>query len=268
MDIPVPAWSITPERQVVAGVIFAAVLVAALVYAVRAARASRQAYPLYIMLASGAIAFGEPFVDLLGHCAFPEIGATPWVHVFGRIVGLYMAPVYFFYFGTNILITLRMIQSGVTVRRWWQWYAVAVAFALVFEPLPILNGWWVYYGANQPLKFFGLPIWWGFANSAAWLVVGAVLHLLISRRILSGAGLLAIFPLLPVIYMGAHTMMAFPLYVAINGSHSVVVTNLAQLVTIALSLTAIWVCGRLVTVDGPSSGSSGERTAVPAAAAS
>jgi hypothetical protein len=264
VDVPVPAWSISSERQWVAGVIFAAVLVAALVYAVRCARQERRPYPVYVMLAAGAIVFGEPFVDVLGHCAFPEIGATPWVHAFGRIVGLYMAPVYFFYFGTGILVTMRMIAARVTVRRWWRWYAAAVAFALVFEPLPILNGWWTYYGPNQPLKFFGLPLWWAFANTAAWLVVGAIFHTLLSRRLLTGAGTLAILPLLPVVYMGAHTMLAFPLYVALNSSDSVLVTNLAQLVTIGLSVAAVWMCGRLVAVDGARVETSAPRPAVPA----
>lgn len=246
MNIQAPEWSISPTRQLVAGIIFAVVLVVALTYAVRTARRLRQPYPLYIMLAAGLLALGEPFVDVLGHCAFPEIGATPWVHVFGRVVGVYMAPVYFFYFGVGILVTVRMLASGVSVRRWWQWYAGAVAFALVFEPLPILNGWWTYYGANQPVKFFGLPIWWAFANTAGWLVTGAVIHLLISRRVLSGAGTLAVFPLLPVVFMGAHTMLAFPVYVALNSTDSLLVVNLVQLGTIALSLAAVWICGRLV----------------------
>lgn len=249
MDIPVPQWSISPDRQLIAGVIFAAVLVAALVYAVRAARRTRQPYPVYIVLASGSIVFGEPFVDVLGHCAFPEQGATPYVHAFGRAVGLYMAPVYFFYFGFGILMTLRLIQGGVTVRRWWRWYAGTVAFGLLFEPLPILDGWWTYYGPNQPLKFFGLPIWWGVANTAAWLVTGTILHVLLSRRLLSGPGTLAIVPLLPLIYMGSHTMMAFPVYVALNSTDSLVVTNLAQLVTIVAAVAAVWVCGRSVAVD-------------------
>lgn len=249
MDIPVPQWSISPDRQLIAGLIFAAVLVAALVYAVRAARQARQPYPVYIVLASGSIVFGEPFVDVLGHCAFPEQGATPYVHAFGRAVGLYMAPVYFFYFGVGILVTLRLIQGGVTVRRWWRWYAGTVAFGLLFEPLPILNGWWTYYGPNQPLKFFGLPIWWGVANTAAWLVTGTILYVLLSRRLLAGIGTLAVIPLLPLIYMGSHTMMAFPIYVALNSSDSVVVTNLAQLATIAAAIAAVWACGRLVAVD-------------------
>jgi hypothetical protein len=250
VNIPAPEWSISPARQLIAGIIFAAVLIAALVYAVRAARQVRQPYPVYIMLAAGLIVFGEPFVDVLGHCAFPEIGATPWVHVFGRVVGTYMAPVYFFYFGTGILITMRMIAAGVTTRRWWQWYAGAVAFALAFEPLPIRNGWWTYYGPNQPLKFFGLPIWWAFANTGGWLVAGAIMHVLISRRVLAGVGTLAIFPLMPVIFMGSHTMMAFPIYVALNSSDSTLVTNAVQLATIALSLAAVWASGRLVSSDG------------------
>jgi hypothetical protein len=249
-----------------AGIIFAAVLVAALVYAVRVARQVRRPYPVYIMLAAGLIALGEPFVDVLGHCAFPEIGATPWVHAFGRVVGLYMAPVYFFYFGVGILVTIRMIDSGVSARRWWQWYAATVAFGLLFEPLPILNGWWTYYGANQPLKFFGLPIWWAFANTAGWLVTGVIMHLLISRRVLAGAGMLAIFPLMPVIFMGAHTTLAFPIYVALNSSASLVVTNLAQLFTIALSLAAIWICGRLVSDSGGSTTPAQRTPARPEAA--
>jgi hypothetical protein len=247
VDIPVPEWAISPTRQIAAGVIFAVILLAALTYAIRAARQVGRPYPVYVMLAAGSIAVGEPFVDVLGHCAFPEIGATPWVHVFGRVVGLYMAPVYFFYFGPGILITMRLLANRVTERGWWRWYAGAVAFALVFEPLPILNRWWVYYGGNQPLKFFGLPIWWAFANTAAWLMVGALLHTLLRRGFLDGPRALAILPLLAVTYIGAHTTLAFPIYLALNSSDSRVVTNLGQLATIAVSLAAIWTCGRLLT---------------------
>jgi hypothetical protein len=251
MHIPAPQWGLDPTQQLVAGVIFAVALAAALVYAARVARQERAPYPLYVMLCAGLVAFGEPFVDVLGHCAFPEQGATPWIHAFDRVVGIYMAPVYFFYFGTFFLVTMRKIAAGVTTKGWWRWYGGMVALALAFEPIPINIGWWTYYGDNQPLMFFGLPIWWAFANTGGALVAGAILHMLLSRRILTGAGTLAIIPLAPVIFMGAHTMMAFPLYVALNSSDSLVVTNLAQLATIAVSLAGVWISGRLVAADAP-----------------
>ncbi|HEX4247583.1 MAG TPA: hypothetical protein VH008_06930 [Pseudonocardia sp.] len=250
---PVPDWGLSQGQQLAAGLVFGLASVVALVYSVRAARQVRQPYPVYVMLSAGLIVFGEPFVDVLGHFKFPELDVVPYLHAIGRTVPLYFAPAYFFYFGGFWLVTMRKVAAGVTTRSWWGWYAGAAAFALAVEPIPIHLGWWVYYGPNQPLMFFGLPIWWGFANSASALVAGAILQLLISRRILTGVATLAIFPLLPAVFMGADTMMALPLYVALNSTDSALVANIAQLVTIALSLAAVCVCGRLLVGDAPPS---------------
>jgi hypothetical protein len=241
---------LSAQRQLIVGLVFTIASTVALAYAIRAARQIRQPYPVYVVLAAAGIVFGEPFVDVLGHFAFPELGVTPYLHALGRTVPLYFAPAYFFYFGGGVLVTMRLIQKGVTGRGWWRWYAAATAFALAIEPPFIYFGAWTYYGPNQPLMFFGLPLWWGFANTASWLVTGSILHLLITRRVLTGAGTLAVLPLLPLIFIGADTMMTLPAYLAVNSSHSLLVTNAAQLVTIAVAVWAVWACGKLHLPDG------------------
>ncbi len=250
MDIPVPQWGLSAEHQLIVGLAFIAASTIALAYSVRATRQVRQPYPVYVVLAAGGIVFGEPFVDVLGHFAFPELGVTPYLHALGRTVPLYFAPAYFFYFGGGILFTMRLIQKGVTARQWWRWYAAATAFALAIEPPFIHLGAWTYYGPNQPLMFFGLPLWWGFANTASWLVTASILDLLITRRVLTRTGTLAVFPLLPLIFIGADTMMTLPAYLAVNSSHSLLVTNAAQLVTIAVAVWSVWACGKLHSPGG------------------
>lgn len=44
--------------------------------------------------------------------------------------------------------------------------------------------------------------------------------------------------LLQAVFMGADTMIAWPLYVALNSTISLLVTNIAQLATISLALAA------------------------------
>lgn len=246
MNIPPPSLHMSGGGQTLAGIGFGLLLLGGLVYALWVVREERKIYPLVVMAAGGLVCFVEPFVDILGHSMFPVGDVTSYISAFGRTIPLYMAPVYFFYFGLVTLLAVRSLERRAGMRRWWRAYAIGVTIALVFEPIPLHFEWWTYYGDNQPLKLLGLPIWWAFANTAASLTTGAVIHALLSRRILSGASTLGLVAVLPVTVAGTHTAAAFPTYVALNSTSHLLVTNAAQVLTCALSVGMVGVVGRLV----------------------
>jgi hypothetical protein len=251
MPIAPPIWHVSETVQLTAGLLFTAGLVLTLIYATRTATRDRDIYPYCLIAAGGLICFGEPFVDVLGHCMFPVQDVVPYIDTFGRQIPLYMAPVYFFYFGASFVWTFNALSRGVTTRQWWKRYAGLAAFGLCFEPIPIALGWWTYYGDNQPIRFINVPMWWGFANTAADIVTAAMLFHLVRRLGLTGRRSLILVPVMPVAFMGVHTMMAFPIYTALNSTPNTLITNAALVATIALAVGAIAVTGRLVADRGP-----------------
>ena len=245
MNYPIPHWTVSPTTQVVAGVVFGVFLIGGLAYAAWMARQERKAYPIIVMVGSGLMCFGEPFVDLMGQCMFPDVEVAPYVTAFGRVIPLYMAPVYSFYFGLVVLAVVRGLQRGIDMRRWWQLSACVAVIAIVVDETAIHFDLWRYFGENQPFRVINMPLWWAFGNTAPVLVVGVVLHVLLRRRILSGVSTLALVILVPTGAMGFHLIAAFPIYVALSASSSVLVTNLAQLLTIALAVTIVGIAGKL-----------------------
>lgn len=251
MHIDPPIWHVSATTQAIAGAIFGFGLLLTLIYAARTARRVRDVYPFALVLGGGLLCFGEPFVDVLGHCMFPVDDVAPYIDTFGRQIPLYMAPVYFFYFGASFVWTFNRLTRGVTMRKWWQGYAGLAAFGLCFEPIPIALGWWTYYGDNQPVRFVNVPMWWGFTNTAADIVTAALMFHLVRRLRLTGARSLVLVPLVPVAFLGVHTMMAFPIYTALNSTTNLVYTNAALVATIALAVGSIRVVGGLVADRGP-----------------
>ena len=250
MDIARPNWELSNGHELAANVIFGAIALMALAYAVRLARKERTRYPLYAMLGAGLCVFYEPINNVLGHCTYGEIGQVTGLHVFGRKIPTYINWVYLFYLSTPVLWIMGRIRAGVTARQWWRYYAVGVVLCTLFEPIPIHFDWWQYYGDNQALKIMGLPMWWWFANPMCLFVMAAVFHYL-RQHVISERLSPLLVPLWPMMLVAAHLPAGIPIYTALNSTSSTVVTTLATLLTIGLSFMMVWITGRLVVTEQP-----------------
>jgi hypothetical protein len=263
MDVSRPNWELSNGHEIVANVIFGAVALAALVYAIRLARTERKRYPLFAMLGAGLCVFYEPINNVLGHCTYGEVGQVTGLHAFGRKIPTFINWVYLFYLSAPILWLMGRIRAGVTVRQWWRYYAVGVVLCTSFELIPIHYKWWAYYGDNQGLRTLGFPMWWWFANPMCLFVMATVFHAL-RQRVISDRLSPMLVPLWPMMFLATHGPVAIPIYTALNSTSSTVVTTFATLLTIGLSLMMMWITGHLVATDQPTnSKDAGRRSPVP-----
>jgi hypothetical protein len=248
-----PVWHLDAGDQHASGLILGIGAVIGAVYVLRVARQERKVYPLYLLVGGVLTVFIEPFVDVLGHCAWPSLHMTQYVKTFGVSIPLEQAPTYVLYFAPAIVFLMRRLERGISMKTWWIYYAVGVGAALLFELEPVHRGWWRYYGANQPFDLWGLPLWWAWVNVSSTLLAGATFWVIVRKRLIEPRFQIAFVPLVTVVVTAFHTLAAMPVYTAINSSPHVAVTDLAALLTVGIAVLSVYVGGRLVTEqpDGP-----------------
>jgi len=141
--------------------------------------------------------------------------------------------------GLMIWVFDRLHNSRLSVAGWWKLAAFGAVAAALFEPPAIHFGLWLYFGDNEPLRFFGLPFWWAFANSAAIILMGLVCYSL-WHNVMDRKYTPALLLILPMSLFAIHTSLAAPVYLTINSSADPTLNNLAALGTAGLSVFALW----------------------------
>jgi hypothetical protein len=240
-----PNWRLSHGQQVTANTLFALATVLALAYVVHIARRDNKVWPLFLFLGAGLTVFYEPINNVLGHCTYPESHLLTWIQTFGRKIPVYIGFCYFFYFSAAVLWIMGRIEAGITSRQWWRYYAVGVVAATSFELIPIHLKWWLYYGSAQSPKVLGFPMWWWFANPECLFATATLLYFLRKHVVKEQLSVLLV-PLFPMAIFATHGAVAIPVFTALNSTTNRAVTTLASLLTIALALMVMWLCGKLV----------------------
>ena len=112
--------------------------------------------------------------------------------------------------------------------------------------MPGLNlGIYQYYG-DQPFKLFGFPLWMAMTNAVMPLLGGALLNLF--KDVLTGPRVLLAIPMMPMVTGMPQIAIGWPTWLALNSGGGPVVTHAAALISLGLSLTAVYLLGSRVCV--------------------
>jgi len=213
---------------------------AALALAVRQIVRGKGPVLLYCLAGGALAACFEPVVDVLGMCYLKEKDAIGTFTVLGRTVPLYICFVYPWYVGGLGYLAYRLFARGVTVRDLYVLWALDCVVDIALETPGILAGTYLYYG-NQPFDIWGFPLWWAFVNPVMPMLAGALIYKL-KPHLGTGWRLLGIVPLIPAADGMANAAAAWPMWISLNQTDvSYVWTYLAAIVTLGLSLFAVWI---------------------------
>jgi hypothetical protein len=247
MTLDRPIYGISEASQLAAEIAFGLITLLALGYCVWLARRERKIWPLMVFLSGAPMTLWEPMQNIVTHVAYPEIGQHTAFVIYGRPMPIYLVLVYMCYFGLAVPWLMKKLEGGLTVRQIMTIYAGTVVFAAAFEPVPVsVFRWWNYYGDNQPLQFFGIPIWWFFVN--AMVIVGlAMLFAVLRKHVLTADWQSVAFVPAALLFCGAlHHSAGIPIYTAIGSGWSSAVTIPMSLLSCALAVVWVYLMARLV----------------------
>jgi hypothetical protein len=248
-----PLDTVMPQTaQILFLALSAALVLAGLAYGVHRWRTQREGL-LFLLLAGGAVASTmEPIVGILGHMYIPREGAWIAFTFIERSEPIFVPLAYAGYVGGFAYIAYRVAREGTNPKRLWYLYAIGVVAIAAFETPAVLMDVYYYYG-EQPLNFWGLPLWWTFVNPLSGMFVGVLIHVLRRAEPTSGlalSGWLAI----PIMCVGpgiANGATAIPMWLVLgDDTLGAGWQYLAAAATLGLAL--MWVKVLTVMSDSPS----------------
>lgn len=236
-----PLLTMPQTAQTVAIALFA-VLAAVVVWCVlRIAKRENASYPIWMVIGTVLASPYETNCALLGHFLYPQRGQIsayslhdiplPWYLILIYIV--YVVPFMLFIFN-------RMERRTMSPRLWWQMFGVTALAAFLFEPYAIHVGLWTYWGENQPLKVFGLPLWWAFVNPAALMCMSLTIYL-IWRNVLGRTRSYVFVILIPMGLFAFLGSMSAPSFLALGSFATQAATIMWSLLSIALAFFGVWI---------------------------
>ena len=133
-----------------------------------------------------------------------------------------------------------------------KFYACVVAACAAFEPLfcnvRVGLRWWYYYGDNQAFDFTGMPMFWWFANAMVVVGMGVIFHLLKKHVFTNKAQQWLFVPLAPLVLYAVHGSASAPVFIAIQSTDSKLLSSVATLTTIGISLFYVWLMAKSACV--------------------
>jgi len=211
--------------------------------------------PLLLLCFVGGLlaASAEPVVDMLSGLYFPHIGQHTAFSNFGRHIPWALVFAYPWYVGGQGYLAYRQFARAVAPRRIWQmWGLFAVTNALVETP-GVLTGFHVYYG-NQPLNFWGFPLWAAAVQSVMPMVAGALIFVLHSR-VGDSWRLLAVIALVPMADGLVNAAFDLPMWTTLGNDMSLGANYVGAALTIGMAALGVWLLtvtlGRGRTPSGP-----------------
>lgn len=243
-------YAISAGSQLTAELVFGTGAVLALVYCAYLARKERKIWPLMVWLGGGVMTLWEPMQNIVTNVVYPADGQHTAFVIYDLKMPVYLVLLYMTYFGLTVPWIMRKIEAGVTVGWLMKVYFAMVAFAAAFEPVPVhLMGWYHYHGDNQPLEFFGIPIWWFFVN--AMVIVGlSIIFAAVRKHVLTADWQSVVFvPASLLVCGGLHHSAGIPVYTAIGSGWSIAVTIPMSLISCGLAVLWVYLLARLVAVD-------------------
>jgi hypothetical protein len=235
------------EQLYTAACVLAFVVMAA--NAVRLWRKGRDPLPLVLIGAGAVCVLIEPMVDVLGACWYPRGSGLQLFELMDRPIPFLVLPGYTFFMGGLTVIALHVLQ-GQGPRGLLRLYPFMILLELPFEIVANHSGVYTYYG-QQPLRIASFPIWWLFVNTMVPVVAAALLRAL--RPMLTGAAVLLVLPLLPMVDAGVNAAFAWPTWTVLSSDVPGAVTQLAGLTTCGLAVGALVLLVRVLERSGPDS---------------
>jgi hypothetical protein len=151
----------------------AAVVLAALPWALSAGLRHRNWLPM-IMIGSGFLcSLSEPLLDLLGHLRWASNLPTAFSN-FGIDVPWLIPPCYAAFLGLESYFVHYMLKKGITVNQCVTVFAVGGLSDAIMETPGLNLNVYEYYGV-QPWTLFKFPYWFAFINGASFFAVGWLL---------------------------------------------------------------------------------------------
>ncbi|MEQ9565161.1 MAG: hypothetical protein RLN85_04995 [Pseudomonadales bacterium] len=230
---------------ILASCISAAVM---LYFVISICRREKVVYPIFLLIGAAACTFHEPFVSLLGHFHYPEIGQRTAFHLLGIAIPLFHPIIALSYMGSIVIWTFVKLENRqLSLRTWWSFFAITTLFALAFEPPLIYAGLWRYFGDNQSLMLFGFPVIWSIANAAALMTVGLVSYL-IWNDLLERKSSWSLAFIVPLLLFACHVPIVSPVYIALNSTESVLLNNLAAALSATFSVALVYLGSRVLSL--------------------
>jgi hypothetical protein len=193
---------------------------------------------LFCFIGGALAALFEPVADVLSCLYFPALGQHTAFTALGRPIPWALAFAYPWFVGGQGYLSYRIFSKGVAAARIWQLWGVFAVINVLVETPGVLTGFHAYYG-NQPLNFWGFPLWQAAVQSIMPMAAGALIFALRGRL---GAGwkLAAIIPLLPMADGMVNAGLALPIWLTVGSDTSLLVTYLGAAATIGMSAYTIW----------------------------
>ena len=241
---PLPPTMLTADPsvdRVVMGVM-AALMLAALTFAIVDLLRSGRPVVLMLFIAGGCMMVMEPMVDTVAGCWFAANSLRAYVG-WGRPIPIWVCLTYFVYFGVGSALIWMMMRRGASVRHIWLFYAGEILADVVLETVLLGKGIYTYYG-HQPLMLAGFPLWWAAVNALVSMMAALATYE-IARRV-DGWRLLLIVPATLCASAAANAAAGWPSWFVINSDVGPVWTQIGGLASVAIAFSIVQLIARYV----------------------
>ena len=213
----------------------------AIVFAIALDQIRRGKGPLLLccFIGGGLAAFFEPVADVLSCLYFPAIGQHTAFTALDRPIPWALVFAYPWFVGGQGYLSYLLFAKRVPAARIWQLWGVFAVSNILVETPGVLTGFHTYYG-NQPLNFWGFPLWQAAVQSIMPMAAGALIFAL-RGKLGNGWRLAAIIPLLPMADGMVNAGLALPIWLTVGSDAPLFVTYLGAAATIGMAAYGVWV---------------------------
>jgi hypothetical protein len=247
-DYPQPPLdaSMPQTLQWVLTIVFSAVTIGWVLFALRECTTKRTWVPLFIVLGGAIAILYEPMGDALEMAYYPPNGQATWMELFDRRVPVFIGVSFFSYFGTVTWVFLALQRKGFTAARWWGFFFALVVMRIAQDELILSFGSsWIYYGP-QPFQFRYFPLWVAFPTAVFQIVVGTGIHAIVTT--LPAKRHWLIVPAVPLLFLAGHAGAVFPATIALYNKSSSAWLYGGTIASVALSCLIVWTLGQWMIV--------------------
>jgi hypothetical protein len=183
-------------------------------------------------------------VDVLSCLYFPAIGQHTAFVSLGRPIPWALVFAYPWYVGGQGYLAYKLFAAEPAAARIWRLWGLFALSNIAVETPGVLTGFHVYYN-NQPLNFWGFPLWAAAVQSIMPMVAGALVYL-VRRTVGGGWGLLLVVPVVPMADMLVNAAADLPMWTTLGGRMSLAANYLGAVLTIGLAALAVWLLAVLL----------------------
>ncbi|MGE4404948.1 hypothetical protein [Pseudomonas sp.] len=238
------------EASVYASVVFIAIGLAVLGFAIRDARKTNTILPIFVALSGVFCAIPEVFIDIAGACFWPYNESNVIYTILGRPMTWYPIAAWFGFGAVLAYVPYALFLRGAKISWLWCGLVLACIFDIFVEEIMLnTSGLYVYYGHQPLILATKFPAWWMFTNIPGVFLASALAWRF--RAELAGWKGILVFCLTPTAFLGVFGFAAMPASVVILGDYSWLTTQMGGLATAGLGLLATALTIRIVLDRNP-----------------